>query len=178
MKKTKKFIINNATITIDNATTLQINNNKGYKIDAPFIFAMAYKCKNYVLLHELQGYSTDKVIKPKTNQEFVEGLLSMDNPYYIDFYHMLHDKIYINTDGDDFIIVPNDSYDGEITPYMDESLNYFHLFKVSANIWMEIDSDFESMNRKSLIEWTYFAGGMLNQPYETAQLEPSTTSVR
>lgn len=161
MKKTKKFIVKNATITIDNATTLQFNNHKSYKVDAPFIFTTAYKCGNYVLLHELQGYSTDKVIEPNTSAEFIEGLLTMDNPYYIDFYHMLHDKIHINSEGNDFILVPSDSYDGEINPYKDKDLKSFHLFEATDDTWNEVEFNIEELYKKSMFDWNCFASGMI-----------------
>lgn len=161
MSKIQKFTTINTTITITNATTLHFNYNKCDYINAPYIFSTAYRCKEYVLLHELQSYSTDKVIEPKTNKEFADGLLTMENPYYVDYYHMLHDKISINKDKDSYLILPHDSYNGDIEPYKDKYLDRFHLFKIDDSSWTEIELDLNKLHKDGLIEWNYFANVMI-----------------
>lgn len=161
MSKIQKITIDNATITINDAITLHFNHNKCYKIDAPYIFATGYRCKKYILLHEMQGYSTDKAIEPTTSKQFTDGLLTMDNPYYVDFYHMLHDKISIESNNNSHFLLPRDSFNGDIFPYRNKDLDSFHLFKVNEDSWTEIDLDLDKMEDKELIEWRYFTNTMI-----------------
>lgn len=159
MKNIQKFTINNATITIDGATTLQFNHNNCYQITGPYIFATAYRCGDYVLLHELQGYETDEILEPKTNKEFADGLLTMDNPYYVDYYHMLHDEISIEHNKDGYYILPKDSYNGDIFPYKGDFLKRFHLFEVDNNSWNEVE--LANLYEEEIVDWSCFASGMV-----------------
>ena len=155
MSEIQKFTTTNATITIDSATTLQFNRNKCDQIDAPFIFATAYECKEYVLLHELQGFLTDEIIEPKTPEEFQQGLHTQDNPYYLDIYDSLHDSLSI--EGNTF--QGNDLYE-RLSIYEKE---YFHLFKVNENSWTEVEFDLAVLGSKGFLEWKYFANGMISK---------------
>ena len=161
MKNIQKFIVNNATITIDSATTLQFNHNNCYQLVGPYIYSTAYRCGNYVLLHELQGYTTDEVIEPKTSKEFADGLLTMDNPYYVDYNHMLHDHIFIGNNEDGFMIVPRDSHEDNTEPYKGDALKRFHLFELAGDSWNEIELDPAKLHKKELLEWNCFANGMV-----------------
>ena len=156
MSKIQKFTITNATITINSATTLQFNHNKRDQIDAPFIFATAYKCKEYVLLHELQGFLTDKVIEPKTSNEFQEGLHINENPFYLDIYDSLYESLSIKGD----TLQGYDLYK-RLTTYEQEALEYFHLFKVDESSWTEVELDLLELECKGFVEWEYFANGMV-----------------
>jgi hypothetical protein len=162
MKNIKKFTVKNATITIDSATTLQFNHNKCFQLTGPYIFATAYKCEEYVLLHELQDFSTDGVIEPRTSKEFADGLLTMDNPYYVDYYHMLHDKISIMSD-DVFTILQGNSYNEDIYPYKGDDLKAFHLFEANDDAWREVELSLKELHKKELFEWSYFASGTVQK---------------
>ena len=156
MSEIQKFTTTNTTITIDNATTLQFNRNKCDQIDAPFIFATAYRCKEYVLLHELQGFLTDEIIEPKTPEEFQQGLHTQDNPYYLDIYDSLHDSLSIKEN----TLQGNDLYD-RLSTYEKESLKYFHLFKVDESSWIEVELDLLELENNGFAEWEYFTNGMV-----------------
>lgn len=111
------------------------------KIKTPFVFVTGYRCKGYVLLHKLQEYLTDKVIGPETDEEFTNGLVSMDSPYSVDYYHMLHDKISISNNEDGHLLLPYDSFNRNIYLYENEKLDDFHLFKVDESFWTEVELD-------------------------------------
>lgn len=152
MKNKKIFTVDDATITIDSETKLQFNHNKCYKIDLPYVFTTGYRCKGYVLLHELQGFLTDEIIEPKTSDEFQEELHTKNNPFYLDIYDSLHDSLSIK----------NDTLQGydlckRLDTYENDWLEYFHLFKVDDISWNEIDLNLEKLKKKDLIEWNYFA---------------------
>jgi hypothetical protein len=163
MSKIKKFTVKNATITIDSATTLQFNHNKCYQIDAPFIFAVAYKCNEYILLHELQGFTTDKIVKPQTADEFQEGLHAKDNPFYLDVYDQIFNHVTIGEDNR--LIALHESPQGELSEEIigGIELNYFHLFKVDEYSWTEVDLGIRNLHDNGLIEWIYFANGMISE---------------
>ena len=115
----------------------------------------------YVLLHELQGFAEPEVIEPKCQEKYIEGLMTMHNPYYMDCQHMLHEKITIKKDISGFFIEPNDSFNGDIFPYKDEKLKGFHLFKVDDVAWTELDLDLEMLHQDGLVKWDCFANGMV-----------------
>lgn len=157
MKNIKKFTVKNATITIYSATTLQFNHNNCFQIESPYIFATAYKCGDYILLHELQGFLTDEVIEPKTSNEFQKRLHTKNNPFYLDVYDSLYDSLFLEKDA-------LKGYDlfNRLDAYKNESLECFHLFKVDDTAWNEIELNLKNMNKKNLLEWDYFASGMVN----------------
>lgn len=161
MSKIQKFTTTNATITINDATTLHFNHNKCYKIDAPYIFTTAYKCGEYILLHELQGFQTDKVIEPKTSEEFRQGLHSQDNPFYLDVYDSLFDSLSIKEGA----LHGYDLYE-RLVSYKNESLEYFHLFKVDEGSWSEVELDLSIVVMKNFIEWSYLANGIIQKDRE------------
>lgn len=158
MSRIQKFTTNGATITIDNATTLHFNHNKCDQIDAPYIFATAYRCKDYVLLHELQGFDTDQIIEPKTTDEFQKGLHTKENPFYIDVYDSLYDSLFIKEDA-------LQGYDlhKRLVTYKDENLKSFHLFKVDESSWTEVDLDLVELESNGFVEWECFANGMVER---------------
>lgn len=162
MSEIKKFTVKNATITIDSATTLQFNHNKCYQIDAPFIFAVAYRCKEYVLLHELQGFITDKIIEPKTSKEFQEGLHIKNNPFYLDVYDQVFN--YVSIGEDNRFIALYESPQGELSEEIiaGKRLSYFHLFRVDDKAWTEIELNLEEL-KKDLLRLDYFANGMIER---------------
>ena len=158
MSEIKKFTINNATITIDSATTLQFNHNKCYKIDAPYIFVVAYKCEECVLVHELQGFLTDEVIEPKTADEFQTGLHIKENPFYLDVYDSLFDNLSIK----EGVLQGYDLYKRLVT-FENESLEYFHLFKIDGSSWTEVNLDLEELESNGFIDWECSFSGMIQQ---------------
>ena len=158
MSEIQKFTTTSATITIDNATTLQFNHNNCYKIAAPYIFAAAYKCEEYVLLHELQGFITNQTIEPSTSDEFQKGLHDKENPFYLDVYDSLFDNLSIKEGA----LHGYDLYE-RLVSYEDMSLEYFHLFKVDESSWIEIELDLVKLVSKGSSEWEYYANGIINQ---------------
>ena len=158
MSKIQKFTTNGATITINNATTLHFHHNKCYKIDAPYIFATGYRCKEYVLLHELQGFSTDKIIEPKTADEFQDGLHSKDNPFYLDVYDSLYDSLSVKEN----TLQGYDLYK-ELDTYEKEALECFHLFKVDESSLTEVEFDLVELEGNGFIEWECFVSGMIGK---------------
>lgn len=85
----------------------------------------------------------------------------MDNPYYVVYYHMLHDKISISSNEDGHHLLPHDSFNGNIYLYENEELDGFHLFKVNESSWTEVELNLARLKNKGFVEWFYFANGML-----------------
>lgn len=161
MRKIKKITTKDATITIDSATTLQFHHNNCYEIQRPYIFVTVYRCEDYVLLHELQGFKTDEVIKPKTSAEFQNGLMEVDNPFYFDNYHELYDCLMIEKEFENYCIKAFESAN-EPYVYEDKTIKRFHLFKVNDKEWREIELDFGDLLEKGLIRWSNFANGIID----------------
>lgn len=155
MSEIKKFTIINATITINSATKLHFNHNKCNQIDSPYIFATAYKCKEYVLLHELQGFLTDKVIEPETADEFQEGLHTKENPFYLDIYDSVYDSLSIKEG-----TLQGYNLNKVLHTYENED---FRLFKVDESSWTEVDLDLDELENKDLNNWDYFANGIISK---------------
>lgn len=158
MSKVQEFTTNSATITINNATTLHFSRIKCDQIDAPYIFATGYKCKEYVLLHELQGFQTDEAIEPKTSDEFQEGLHIKDNPFYLDVYDSLYERLFIK----EATLQGYDLYK-RLSTYENQSLKYFHLFKVDESSWSEVELDLVELERNGFVDWEYSLNGMIQQ---------------
>lgn len=163
MTKIKKITVENATITIDSATTLQFHHNNCYEIQRPYIFVTAYRCEDYVLLHELQGFMTDKIIGPKTNEEFQNGLMTRDNPFYFDNYHELYDDLKIEKEKKKYCFKAFESSSESYVYDDEESFKRFHLFKIDDKAWTEEKLDLEVLYSESLIKWTNFANGILSR---------------
>ena len=88
--------INSATFVLKDATKYAINTYNCYKIDAPCIFAVIYQCDDYVLVHQVQGFDSTVYKEPKNGEEYREGLETCPNPFYVNPYGNVFDKISID----------------------------------------------------------------------------------
>ncbi|WP_428739360.1 hypothetical protein [Sulfurimonas sp.] len=165
MAEVNKFTIKNATITINSATTLQFHSNKCDYIQKPFIICSAYRCRNYVLLFELAGYKTDKIIEP-TREQFENETIDYDTPYFNFFYDELFDSFDINNDNNTFSLAGLYK-DDEPVFYKKynkgNNLERFHLFKLDDQAWTEVELDLNALYNRGLFKWYFFASGWIKK---------------
>ena len=160
MSAIKKFTIKDATITLDGTTKLQFNSNKCDNIKSPYVLCIAFECEGHVLLLELQGFSTDKIVEP-TKEEIEGDSLDYGNPYFVDCWHELFDEIKVMKNNDNFSLIGLQKGHEPII-YKKDELKRFHIYKVDNQSWTEIDLALNTLSHKSLISWKCFASGCIS----------------
>lgn len=159
MNKIVTFTIKNETIILNDATSIQYHSNKCNYIKNPYVLCTAYMCKDYVLLLELQGFNTDKVVEP-TREEIGSGRLDYSNPYFADCWHELFDNIEIKEDHNEpYLIGSFESNEPVI--YKERGLERFHICKVDDRSWREIDLSIATLYQQDLTKWSYFIYGWI-----------------
>lgn len=159
------FTINNSTVTFKDATKYKINNLTCNYIDELYVAMSIFRCKNYYLLFELQGFKQLDTQEPKTEEEFLEGLEKQENPYYFSSCHIFYDELRLtyNSSIEQCLWIAN-RYDREIR----ELLNEFERPAVSVyesidNVWNFIKIDDKALVEKGLEQWEMVGIGILDK---------------
>jgi len=156
------FIIENATVTFNDATKYGFNSKKCHKINRPYVFTVAYENDGYILLQGIQGFETKEVIEPKSLKEYEEGLSNPVNPYFLDPYGDIFD--YLELSELDLIGYYQNVHDEQVKHKYQENEKFdISLFKKDNNVWNEIELKLDELYQKRLQRWDYLGCGIVSK---------------